>query len=211
MKITVIGASAGVGLETVKRAILREHYVTALSRSSINLPVSDHLTLLQGDATLKENLIKAIDGADAIIVTLGLHNSIKHTTLFSDFATLLIEVAQEKDLKIPVIVLTGFGAGDSVSYQSNFLLSIMFKLLLKDIYADKTKMEEIIAASPLNWVIVRPGILNDHDLTERYRIEDKLYEGMDIGSISRADVADFLVKQAEMPTYLHLYPALSSK
>jgi uncharacterized protein YbjT (DUF2867 family) len=72
-------------------------------------------------------------------------------------------------------------------------------------------MEQIIAQSPLKWVVVRAGLLKDAPLTEQYRIETKLYKGMNIGSIRRADVADFMVKQAEKPSYLHQYPALSNR
>ena len=78
-------------------------------------------------------------------------------------------------------------------------------------YADKTKMEEIITASKLKWEIVRPGLLKDKPLTERYRVETKLWHGINIGSINRADVADFLVKQAENPTALKQYVSLSNK
>jgi short-subunit dehydrogenase len=35
MNITIIGASAGIGLETVKRGLNRNHSITTLSRSEI--------------------------------------------------------------------------------------------------------------------------------------------------------------------------------
>ena len=72
-------------------------------------------------------------------------------------------------------------------------------------------MEEIISSSKLKWEIVRPGLLKDKALSERYRIETKLLNGINIGSINRADVADFLVKQAENPTELNNYVSLSNK
>ncbi|HRG76622.1 MAG TPA: NAD(P)H-binding protein, partial [Leptospiraceae bacterium] len=75
----------------------------------------------------------------------------------------------------------------------------------------KTLMEEMITKSSLKWEIVRPGVLTDKPLTEKYRIETKLYKGIGIGNISRADVADFLVKQAENPTELGKYSSLSGK
>ena len=81
---------------------------------------------------------------------------------------------------------------------------------LKDVYADKTKMEGMITNSNLNWIIVRPGVLLDGPITEKYRIETQLYQGFDIGSINRADVADFLVRQAENPTELKKYVAISA-
>ena len=209
MNITIIGASAGVGLETVKIALLRNHKVTTLSRAEIALPNNLNLTLIKGSALNKNDLKKSIENAEAIIVALGTGKSTKATTLYSDFAKLLIEVNEETNMQIPFIILTGFGAGESGAYNS-FFMKIIFKLLLKSVYADKTKMEEIITSSKLKWVIVRPGLLKDKPLTEKYRVETKLFKSINIGSINRADVADFLVKQAENPTELFKYLSLSN-
>lgn len=210
MNITIIGASAGVGLETVKRALDRKHNVTTLSRSEINLASNNNLTMLKGSATNKADLIKSIEKADAVIVALGTGKSMKPTTLYSDFAKLLTEIQTETNSQIPFIVLTGFGAGESGQY-NGFIMKLFFKFLLKDVYADKTKMEEIITNSKMKWEIVRPGLLKDKPLTEKYRAETKLYKGINIGSINRSDVADFLVKQAENPTEFNKYVSLSNK
>jgi hypothetical protein len=134
----------------------------------------------------------------------------KATTLYSDFARLLAEVQQETNTQIPFIVLTGFGAGESGQY-NGFIMKLFFKFLLKDVYADKTKMEEIITNSNIKWEIVRPGLLKDNPLTEKYRVETTLFKGINIGGINRADVADFLVKQAENPTGLNKYVSLSNQ
>ncbi len=199
MNITIIGASAGVGLETVKRALDRNHNVTTLSRSEINLPSNPNLTMLKGSATNNDDLKKSIEKADAVIVALGTGKSMKPTTLYSDFAKLLVEVHSKTNTQIPFIILTGFGAGQSGQY-NGFIMKLFFRFLLKDVYADKTKMEELITNSKIKWEIVRPGLLKDKPLTEKYRVETKLNKGINIGSINRTDVADFLVKQAEKTT-----------
>lgn len=209
MNITIIGASAGVGLETVKRALDRNHNVTALSRSEIRLPSNSNLITIKGSATNKNDLKKSIENAEAIIVALGTGKSMKATTLYSDFAKLLVEAQTETNAQIPFIFLTGFGAGESGQY-NGFFMKLFFKFLLKDVYADKTLMEEIITASNMKWEIVRPGLLKDKPLTEKYRTETKLFNGINIGGINRADVADFMVKQAENPTELKKYVSLSN-
>lgn len=209
MNITVIGASAGVGLETVKRALQRNHNVIALSRSEIILSSYKNIATIKGSATNKDDLIKAIASTNAVIVALGTGKSMKATTLYSDFAKLLVEVQRENNTQIPFIIVTGFGAGESGAYNS-FLMKLFFKLLLKDVYADKTKMEEIVTNSKINWEIVRPGLLKSNPLTEKYRVENKLFKGINIGGINRSDVADFLVKQAENPTELYKYVSLSN-
>jgi putative NADH-flavin reductase len=210
MNITIIGASAGIGLETVKRGLDRNHSITTLSRSDIEIEDKKSLKVILGDATNKADLLSSIQNADAIIVTLGTGKNMNATTLFSDFAQLMVEIHKENKIDSPFIFVTGFGAGESKNYVP-WLVKIFLKYFLKDVYADKTKMEEIITNSDLNWTVVRPGRLFDKELTEKYRIENKLFKGINVGGINRADVADFLIKQAEKQTELKKYIAISEK
>ncbi len=210
MNITIIGASAGIGLETVKRGLNRNHSITTLSRSKIEIEENQSLKMILGDATNKADLLNAIQNADALIITLGTGKNMKATTLFSDFAKLILEIHEEKKIVVPFIFVTGFGAGESKNYVS-WLVRLFLNSLLKDVYANKTKMEEMITHSDLNWTVVRPGRLLDKDLTEHYRTENKLFKGINIGGINRADVADFLIKQAENQTELKKYIGISEK
>lgn len=210
MNITIIGASAGIGLEAVKRGLDRNHSITTLSRSGIEIEEKKSLKVILGDATNKADLLSSIQNADAIIVTLGTSKNMNATTLFSDFAQLMVEIHKENKIDIPFIFVTGFGAGESKNYVP-WLVKMFLKYFLKDVYADKTKMEEIITNSDLNWTVVRPGRLFDKELTEKYRIENKLFKGINVGGINRADVADFLIKQAEKQTELKKYIAISEK
>mgnify|MGYP000539220397 CR=1 FL=1 len=191
MNIAIIGASAGLGLETVKRGLNRNHAITTLSRSEIKIEENKLLKVIIGDATNKADLLKAIQNADALIVTIGTSKNMKTTTLFSDFAKLMVEIQSENKISIPFIFVTGFGAGESKNYVS-WIIKMFLKYFLKDIYADKTKMEEIITSSDLNWTVVRPGRLLDKELTAQYRIENKLFKGINIGGINRADVESLL-------------------
>lgn len=210
MNITIIGASAGLGLETVKRGLDRNHSITTLSRSEMPIEAQKSLKVILGDATHKADLFHSIQNADALIVTLGTRRNMKATTLFSDFAKLIVEIHRENKIVVPFIFVTGFGAGESKNYVP-WLVRMFLKYLLKDVYADKTKMEEMITHSDLNWTVVRPGRLLDKELTEKYRIENKLFKGMNIGGTNRADVADFLIKQAENQTEFRKYVAISEK
>jgi putative NADH-flavin reductase len=210
MNITIIGASAGIGLETVKRGLDRNHSITTLSRSDIEIEEKKSLKVILGDATNKADLLSSIQNADALIITLGTGKNMNATSLFSDFAQLMVEIHKENKIDIPFIFVTGFGAGESKNYVP-WLVKMFLKYFLKDVYADKTKMEEIITNSDLNWTVVRPGRLLDKELTEKYRIENKLFKGINISGINRADVADFLIKQAEKQTELKKYIAISVK
>jgi len=208
VRITVIGASAGVGLEVVRLALQKGHDVTSLSRSVSSLPNHAKLNKVQGSSTNGADVSRSVEGAEAVLVTLGTGNSTKATTLYSDSARVLLEVLQKAASAPPLIVLTGFGAGDSWNYNSP-IIKALFSLLLRAVYANKSEMERLISAGYQRWEMVRPGRLTNGDMTGNYRVLDTLVKGMKVRAISRADVAHFMVSQAENPTYLRKYPALT--
>ena len=129
MKIAVIGASAGIGLETVKRALERNHEVTALSRSTVEISENPLLRSITGDALHKNDLARAMHGADAVIVTLGTRKNMKQTTLFSDFAKLLLEIQKESKSKAIHLIVTGFGTGESANYVGWFVKLFQYHFL----------------------------------------------------------------------------------
>ena len=208
MNITIIGASAGVGLATVQQALTQGHSVTALSTQTASIPDHPRLTRVNGSATAVSDLKKVIAGAEAVIIAIGTQNK-KPNTLFSDTATALVKAGEELFFTAPVLIITGFGAGASSGFLS-FLMRTVIRIFLKHQYINKTRMEEIIAQSNLNWEIVRPGMLTNGPLTKRYKVLPNLYKGIKIGKISRADIAHFLLHEAEHPTMLQQYPALTS-
>ena len=86
----------------------------------------------------------------------------------------------------------------------------VISLFLKNQYINKTVMEEIIAKSNLKWEIIRPGMLTDGDAQSTYKAISGLQKGMKVGKISRADVAQFLISEAENPLRLYQYVALTN-
>ncbi len=207
MKITIIGASAGIGLQCAHLALEYGHEVTTLSRRNVPLPDHAKLRRVQGSATSPQDVQAAVKGAEAVLVTLGTKSPLA-TRMFSDSAHILLQTLMESDASPTLIVLTGFGAGDSWGYNS-FPMKLLFTLALKKVYDDKSEQERVISAGYSRWEIVRPGRLTNGNMTGRYRVLDSLVEGMKVGAISRADVAHFMVTQAEQPTYLGKSVALT--
>src|SRR5262245_9081822 len=70
--VLIIGASRGIGLETVKAALKAGHSVRALARSARRIRV-DHpqLEKMAGDAREMVTVKRALTGVDAIIQSLG--------------------------------------------------------------------------------------------------------------------------------------------
>lgn len=208
MNIAIIGAGAGIGLHAVKQAVEKGHMVRALSTNTDQLPTHPNLIKIKGSATVSDDLKNAIKNTDAVLITVGTKNK-KATTLFSDIAKALISVTADLNFSSPVLVITGFGAGESKGYLSFFMRTVI-SLFLKDQYNNKTIMEDLITASAIKWEIVRPGMLTDGELTSSYRVLPNLKKGMKVRKISRADVAQFLITEAENPKMLHHYVALTN-
>ncbi|KRB55536.1 NAD(P)-dependent oxidoreductase [Flavobacterium sp. Root186] len=208
MNIAIIGAGAGIGLQSVIQALKNGHTVTALSTNTDQIPNHPKLIKIKGSATSPIDLKQAIKDCDAVLITVGTKNK-KATTLFSDIAKTLINVADELNFSAPVFVITGFGAGESKKYLSFFMQTVI-SLFLKDQYIDKTIMEELITKSALKWEIIRPGMLTNGDKTSSYKVLPELRKGMKVGKISRANVAHFLINEVENPKMLYQYAALTN-
>lgn len=194
MNIAIVGAGAGIGLEAVNQALEKRYTVTALSTNVNGIARRPGLTIIQGSATTISDLKKVMLQSDALLITVGTKKK-KNTTLFSEIARALVAAADEIQYTKPVLIITGFGAGESAPYLGFFMKTVI-RLFLRDQYRDKTLMEQIIAASDLQWEIVRPGMLTNAPLTGRYRIFTALEPQMKVGKISRADVAEYLLKEA---------------
>lgn len=207
MKIAIIGAGAGIGLESVNQALDKGYEVVALSTHINNLPDRAGLTKVQGSATRQSDLKRAIVNSDAVLITVGTKKK-KNTTLFSEIAKALITIGQELGYTNPVLIITGFGAGSSKPYLNLFMKTII-RLFLKDQYNDKSLMEQLITASDLNWEIIRPGMLKDGPATNNYRMLPELQKGMKVGKINRADVADYLISEASLKKNLRKYVTLT--
>ena len=207
-QITVIGASKGVGLETVRLALDKGFKVVAFSRNLKEYPLSSpNLVTIEGDVSNQAIVERAITGSDAIVLAIGGTITFKKVTLYSQGTITLLKAMGKMTAKPLLIAVTGFGAGESKGH-SGFLLNVfLFGILLKTGYADKTKQEELIKNSETDWIIARPAVLTDGDLTGNYRIID----GVDTmpSKISRKDVADFIVKQIDQPDQLHKTPLLT--
>jgi uncharacterized protein YbjT (DUF2867 family) len=108
-----------------------------------------------------------------------------------------------------LIAVTGLGAGDSRGHGGFVYDAVIFPWLLKRVYDDKDVQEWIIRSSGLDWTIVRPGLLTNRPATGRYRILKAAHDWR-FGLISRADVADFIVRQVDDLALVGATPLLIS-
>ena len=208
--LLIIGASKGIGLETVKCALKAGHRVRAMARSQVRLSVRHaNLETVIGNALDAPAVTQALAGIDVVIQTLGVTAGpdflFKTVHLFSDTTRVLVAAMEETGTR-RLICVTGFGAGNSRG-RGGLLYNTAFHLFLGRVYDDKDVQERIIRNSKLDWTIARPGVLTHGPMTGRYQVLDKSGDWR-CGFISRADVADFLVKQIDDDQYLGKTPVL---
>ena len=129
MKISIIGASRGIGLELLKRALAEGHHVTALLRNPDQLGVSHaHLTAIAGDLLDPAAVATAMTNQDAVCMCVGIPPTRKPVTLFSrGTANILASMTQE--IKPKLVFVTGLGAGDSKGH-GGFIYDRLFQPLL---------------------------------------------------------------------------------
>ena len=201
-RILVIGGSQGIGLAVCRAAVAKAFQARAMSRNG-RLPadIEGHCEAFIGDARNVDDVARALVGIDVVVQALGVPPSLdfilKPVTLFSE-ATRVLLPAMTKAGVSKLVAVTGFGAGDSHD-AINILQRLPFRLIFKNAYDDKSIQEAQIAASDLDWLIVRPGVLMNCPLSGNYKVLTRSSEWRN-GIVARADVADFIVQRIEANT-----------
>ena len=210
MRVLIIGASRGIGLETARQALEAGYGVRTFARSSAAILNSNSsLENFRGDALYVEDVKTALVGVDVVIQTLGvgIGELFRPVHLFSEATEILIGAMKTQKVR-RLICLTGFGAGDSRASIS-CLQRLPFQVVFGRAYDDKSLQEQLIKDSELDWTIARPGVLTSGRRTNHYKVLSEASQFRN-GIISRANVADFLVRQIVDQTYIHKAPVLVS-
>ncbi|RKH60315.1 SDR family oxidoreductase [Corallococcus llansteffanensis] len=203
MRIVVIGASQGTGALAVRTALDRGHAVTAFARSPEKL-VLEHpkLTRLKGDFHQRASVEEAVRGHDAVIVTASatqLKAFKENPNYFSQGTGFVIDAMKAHGVR-KLSVLSALGTGDSKSMANFLVRTLVISFILKLPFEDHDRQERLVRDSGLDWVIARPGRLTNGPARRQYV---KKTQGEAVpSSISRADVADFLVEAVEVDTWV---------
>jgi putative NADH-flavin reductase len=208
-RILVLGATGGTGQEVVRQALERGHHVTALVRKPGLLPApSDRLRALTGSVTDDgPALVAVVRGQDVVISCLGVGGSLKSSGLIARSVPMIVRAMKDEGVR-RLIFTSAYGVGVT-RRDVPFLPSLVMRFLLRDLYADKEAGEVELRQSDLDWTLVYPVTLTNKPRSGRYRVGERLaLRGFP--TISRADVADFLIRQIDDVDYVRKDVLISS-
>ncbi len=201
-RLLIIGATGGSGRQLVTRALARGYVVTALVREPAKLQIEHpQFTVVQGDVLDYASVAAAMRGQEAVVSALG-HKRYFYPTRILSEGTRNILRAMEAHGVSRFVCETSLGIGDSVGRMGLYYTFFTIPLILPFYFWDKTRQEKIIAQSHVEWIIVRPGLLTNGEPRGHYRAGAAIGNYITTVRISRADVADFMLKQLESDTYL---------
>jgi putative NADH-flavin reductase len=205
MKLTVFGATGGIGGHIVRQALDAGHTVTAVVRDRSRLAVPDRSGLsvvTVPGLTEPGPLEPALSGADAALSGVG-PRSLKdlRDTAVATVATrgILAALAATGVRRFVAVSAAPVGeVPDGERFVSRRVAYPLVRRLLRKVYADLETMEADIRRSDIEWTVVRPPRLTDKPVTGRYRLA--IGANVPNGSlVSRADVAHAMLALLEDP------------
>jgi putative NADH-flavin reductase len=203
MNIALFGATGGTGRQVLQQALAQGYEVRALVRDLAKLPGDRHGLAIVGDCLDQRAVNDCVQGTDAVICVLGTHPGGQP---IEAVGTRNILTAMQTAGVRRLIAVTSMGVGDSAD-QMAFLFRILMKITLKKVMEAKEEQERLIRASDLDWTIVRPGGLTDGPRTGTYSAG--VEKSIRARRVSRADVAEFVLKQLTDDRFVRQTPAIS--
>lgn len=209
MKVIVFGSTGTIGKHVVEQCLEKGYEVSAFSRGqSGSKNISHHnLKIVEGDVLSSMDVQTAIKGVDLVCIVLGSGKN-RTSTVRSEGTKIIIDAMKTNGVK-RLICQSTLGAGESNGNLNFFWKHIMFGWFLKQVFLDHELQEEYVKKSRLEWIIVRPGAFTDGEKTQQYKHGFSTIERSVKLKISRADVADFILKQFDNSSYLYQTPGLS--
>lgn len=206
MRLLVFGATGSIGGQMVEQALGQGHVVGAFTRDPEKLDVEhSNLRVFQGDAMDAPSVEEAMRDQEVVLCSLGAG---RKGIVRSEGTRNIVRAMQEAGVR-RLICQTTLGVGDSQDNLNFFWKYIMFGALLRPAYEDHVLQEDYVKRSGLDWIIVRPGAFTDGGCTGEYRHDFASTDKSIKLKISRADVADFMLRQITDDTYLHQTPGVS--
>lgn len=208
MILTIFGATGGTGRELVDQACSAGHDVTAVVRSPDGVAPRPHLTVVTADIAVADQLVPAVAGRDAVLTAIGPRGR-GPTTVQADTTTSIIAAMRAAGVRRLVCVSNSGMHTDGDGPLTRALVKPILRGALRHGFADMRRMEELVAASGLDWTILRPPRLTNGRRTGTYRTEvnRNVRGGM---QVSRADLADCVLRCLTDPSAIRAAVSVSN-
>ncbi len=205
-RLLILGATGATGRELVDQALVRGHRVTAFVRSPEKLAdIRQKIIVCGGDPTDCDELETVLDGQDAVIVALG-HRGLGRSDLLRQSAQALVHAMRDTRVHRVLVVSVGLLFSDAGA-----IARAIGSTFLRNVVRDSARMEGIVASSGLDWTIVRPPKLTNGPWTGEFALSDGHMPHDGGWSISRADLASFLLDEAERPIHDHRIVGIAAR
>ena len=196
MKITVFGATGATGKKVVEQALELGYEVKAFVRNPEKMDITnDKLTLVRGDVINPEEVDRAVADTEGVIVALGASADMQSDLVMEQGTKNIIDAMKKHGVK-RIIVQSSYpmsGSPEGVAFLKEMGMGDEQIAMVQPVLDDKARQEDALRDSGLAYTIVRPLMLNDDPKTGKYRVGENLV--IKVGdAISRADVADFMLK-----------------
>lgn len=204
MKLTIFGASSATGKLLINKALSQGHHITAFVRDEAKLPLTHpNLKIQCGDALNPADVEAAIKGSEAVLSILGPRG--KSSVMAAESTGNIIKAMKKYGPKRLILVSV---AGIPVAQDRrgrNFIDSLL-KLFLKDVFADRENQLALLEASNLDWIAVRVPRLTNEAATGW--VEAFFGSPSPAMSVTRADLADFMLDQLSSDRWLRQAPII---
>ena len=205
MRLAIFGGTGGTGLELTRQALEHGHNVRVLVRNPSRMPlVNPNMRLVLGNVLDPESVTKTVLGADAVLSCLGQRSVVRNTQVVSAGTRQIMAVMQQHGVR-RLVVESAFGAGESLAL-AGLAARLLFATLLWAPYQDKNLMEPEVKASGLEWTILRPTLLTNGPLTNRFTVSAARPAA---SRVSRADVAAAMLRAVEERLWIGESPAVT--
>lgn len=198
MKVTVFGATGGIGRQLIEQGLRRGYEMTALVRSPLDVA---GVTVVRATLDDAAAVGSAVAGRDAVLTALG-HRKGGPPTVQADGARAAVAAMRATGVRRIISVdASGRVADRGDSPLMRTVAKPLVQRLLKANFDDLAEAERILRASDLDWTLISPPRLTDGDHRPYRTVLDLNVHGG--RTLSRADVADAMLRALDDPTQIH--------
>jgi putative NADH-flavin reductase len=209
MKLSILGGTGRTGRILIEQALAADYEVTAFTRAPWRLGIENaKLRPVHWNMEEAERAVDALAGSRAVISVMGPVSNVPGLAV-SRSMELIIAAMQERSVR-RLIATAGAGVRDpsDTPKRADRLMSLALRVAARHVVDDMKRLVDVVRASDLDWTIIRVPRLTDEPRQGRTIVG---YVGRDMGlTLSRADLAGFLLKQIADDTYLRKAPMLSN-